>query len=249
IGNFSCTWLSSAGLDSAGILLAVAIVTLVATVWAIWLLPDALLRLLVVMAAHTLYRVRILGAKNIPETGGAMLVPNHVSFLDGMFLLASTDRQIRFVVEQHWYERPLLKPFMKALGVIPISAAGGPRLVLRALRDAGKALDDGEVVCLFAEGEISRMGSTLPFRRGLKRIVKGRNAPIIPVHLDRVYGSFGSSLQGRMQWLPTKIPCPVTVSIGAPMPNDALPEEVRVAVNNLAEAASHLRADELRPLH
>src|SRR5690606_137069 len=68
-------------------------------------------------------------------------------------------------------------------------------------------------------------------------------------HLDRVYGSFGSSLQGRMQWLPTKIPCPVTVSIGAPMPNDALPEEVRVAVNNLAEAASHLRADELRPLH
>lgn len=249
VGNFSCTWLSAAGLDSAGILLAVAIVTLVATMWAIWLLPDALLRLIIVLVAHTLYRVRIVGAKNIPDTGGAMLVPNHVSFLDGLFLFAATDRPIRFVVEQHWHDRPLLKPFMKALGVIPISGAGGARNVLRALRDAGKALDDGEVVCLFAEGEISRMGSTLPFRRGLKRIVKGRNAPIIPVHLDRVYGSFGSSRQGRMQWLPTKIPCPVTVSFGEPMSNESRPDEVRVAVEHLAEGASRLSADELRPLH
>ena len=132
-----------------------------------------------------------------------MLVPNHVSFLDGLFLLAATDRPIRFVVEQHWYERPLLKPFMKALGVIPISATGGPKVVLRALRDAGKALDDGEVVCLFAEGEISRMGRTRPFRDGLKRIIKGRNAPIIPMHLDRIYGSLGSSRLGRLQRTPT----------------------------------------------
>lgn len=249
LGNFGCTWLCAAGLDSAGILLAVAVVTLVATIWAIWLLPDALLRLIIVMVAHALYRVRILGATNMPKTGGAMLVPNHVSFLDGLFLFASTDRPIRFVVEQHWYDRPLLKPFMKALGVIPISAAGGPRNVLRALRDAGKALDEGEVVCLFAEGEISRMGSTLPFRRGLKRIVKGRNAPIIPVHLDRVYGSLGSSRQGRMRWLPTRIPCPVTVSFGQPMSNESKPEEVRVAVDSLAEAASRIRAEELRPLH
>ena len=249
LGNFGCTWLSAAGLSSAGILLAVATVTFIATIWAIWLLPEALLRLLMVIVANTLYRVRILGADRMPKQGGAMLVPNHVSFLDGLFLLAATDRPIRFVVEQHWYERPLLKPFMKALGVIPISATGGPKVVLRALRDAGKALDDGEVVCLFAEGEISRMGSTLPFRDGLKRIIKGRNAPIIPMHLDRIYGSLGSSRLGRLQWLPTKIPCPVTVSFGEPMTNDAQPEEVRVAVEHLAENASQVRADELHPLH
>ena len=98
LGNFGCTWLANAGLDSAGILLAVAIVTFVATVWAIWLLPDALLRLIIVMVAHTLYRVRILGAEKMPKEGGAMLVPNHVSFLDCLFLLAATDRPIRFVV-------------------------------------------------------------------------------------------------------------------------------------------------------
>jgi len=249
LGNFGCTWLSAAGLSSAGILLAVATVTLVATLWAIWLLPDALLRLLMVLVANTLYRVRILGADNMPKEGGVMLVPNHVSFLDGLFLLAATDRQIRFVVEQHWYERPFLRPFMKALGVIPISAAGGPKVVLRALREAGKALDDGEVVCLFAEGEISRMGSTLPFRDGLRRIIKGRDAQVIPMHLDRIYGSFGSSRQGRFQWLPTKIPCPVTVSFGEPMTGEPKPDVVRLEVERLAEQASQVRADELNPLH
>ena len=91
---------------------------------------------------------------------------------------------------------------------------------------------------MFAEGEISRMGSTLPFRRGLKRIVKNRNAPIVPVHLDRVYGSFGSSQQGRLRLLPDRIPMPVTVSFGAPMSNDTLPADVRVEVERLSEVAA-----------
>ncbi|MFK7739070.1 MAG: MFS transporter [Planctomycetota bacterium] len=249
VGNFGCFGLAKLGLDSAGILLVVAAVTVLATVWAIWLLPAALLRLVVVLAAHTLYRVRVVGQAHVPERGGALLVPNHVSFLDSLFLLAATDRDIRFVIDQYWYERPFLKPFLKALGAIPISAAGGPRVVLRALRDAGQALDDGEVVCLFAEGEISRMGSTLPFRRGLKRIVKNRAAKIVPVHLDRVYGSLGSAKQGRTRWLPTLIPCPVTVSFGAPMANDTPPADVRTAVEGLAEHAAQLRAEELKPLH
>lgn len=249
LGNFSCLGLAQLGCDCATILVIAATLTFAATVWAIWLLPDSLLRLVIVLLANTLYRLRIIGQGRIPGSGGALLVPNHVSFLDALFLLAATDRPIRFVVEQFWYEKPYLKPFLRALGAIPISAAGGPRVVLRALRDAGQALDDGEVVCLFAEGEISRMGSTLPFRRGLKRIVKNRNAPIVPVHLDRVYGSFGSSQQGRVRWLPDRIPMHVTVSFGAPMPNDALPADVRVEVEGLAEGAAQLRADELKPLH
>ena len=249
LGNFACMGLAKLGCDSATILLVAAAGTAAATAWAIWLLPEALLRLVVVLATNTLYRFRVVGTRQIPATGGALLVPNHVSFLDGLLLLAATDRPIRFVIDQYWYERPLLKPFLKALGAIPISATGGARVVLRALRDAGQALDDGEVVCMFAEGEISRMGSTLPFRRGLKRLVKGRNAPIIPTHLDRVYGSLGSSQQGRTRWLPNSIPCDVTVSFGAPMDNDARPEEVRASVEALAEGAAQLRAAQLRPLH
>jgi 1-acyl-sn-glycerol-3-phosphate acyltransferase len=91
---------------------------------------EALLRLCVVLLTHTLYRVRV-SASNVPETGGALLVPNHVSFLDGLFLLAAIDRPIRFVVEQYWYERPYLKPFLRRCGAIPIAASGGPRVVLR----------------------------------------------------------------------------------------------------------------------
>ncbi|MEY4672755.1 MAG: hypothetical protein RL148_539 [Planctomycetota bacterium] len=248
-GNLGCLGLSEFGLDSTGILVVAAVLTMLATAWAVWLLPEALLRLSIVLLTNTLYRVRIVGQTNVPQTGGALLVPNHVSFLDAFFLLAAIDRPIRFVVEQYWYERPWLKPFLRSLGAIPISGSGGPRMLLKALRDAGQALDNGELVCLFAEGEISRMGSTLTFKRGMQRILAGRTAPVVPCHLDRVYGSLGSSLRGRVQLVPTRIPCPVTVSFGPQQPSDTLPAQVRLAVEQLAEAAWRFRAEELQPLH
>lgn len=126
-----------------------------------------------------------------------MLVPNHVSFIDGFLLIASLDRPIRFVVDEHYAEMPILKPFMKLLGVIPISSQGGLRVVLHALREAGAALDRGEIVCLFPEGQITRTGTLLPFRRGFERIMKGRSAPIVPVHLDRIWGSLFSFNRGN----------------------------------------------------
>ncbi|MGE3172509.1 MAG: MFS transporter [Planctomycetota bacterium] len=248
-GNLGCLGLSRLGMDSAAILVVAAALTFAATLWAIWLLPVALLRLCVVLLTHSLYRVRVLGATNVPLTGGALLVPNHVSFLDALFVVAATDRPIRFVIDQYWYDRPWLEPILRAAGAIPITATGGPRVVLKALRDAGKALDDGHVVCLFAEGEITRMGSTLPFRRGLQRIVKGRAVPVVPAHLDRVYGSLGSARQGKVRLWPTRVPCPVTVSFGEGLPSTATPVEVRRGVDALAEAAWRLRAQELPPLH
>src|SRR5262245_1185492 len=249
LGNLACLLLAELGADCAVILIVAAVLTLAATVWAIWLLPVALLRLCVVLLTQSLYRVRVLGAANVPEHGGALLVPNHVSFLDALFVVAATDRQVRFVIDQYWYDRPWLRPMLRAAGAIPITATGGPRVVLKALREAGQALDAGQVVCLFAEGEISRMGSTLPFRRGLQRIVKGRTVPVVPVHLDRVYGSLGSARQGRVQLWPTRVPCPVTVSFGAGLPSATTPVEVRRAVEALAANAGRLRARELPPLH
>ncbi|MBM4061886.1 MAG: MFS transporter [Planctomycetes bacterium] len=248
-GTLGCGLLARLGLSTPAILLVAAALTLAGTVWAVRLLPDALLRLCVILLAHTLYRVRVVGQRHVPEAGGALLVPNHVSFLDGLFLFAAVDRPIRFLVEQHWYERPYLKPFLRALGAIPVAASGGPRVVLAALRAAGAALDQGDLVCIFAEGEISRTGSLLPFRRGMQRILKGRAAPVVPVHLDRVYGSLLSARAGHVQWLPNRVPCPVTVSIGEPLPATTQPVEVRQRVDALGEAAFRLRARELRPLH
>lgn len=248
-GNLGCLGLARLGADSATILIVAAALTFAATLWAIWLLPIALLRLCVVLLTNSLYRLRVVDAGNVPVQGGALLVPNHVSFLDALFLVAAIDRPVRFVMDQYWYDRPLLRPILRAAGVIPIAATGGPRAVLAALREAGKALDEGHLVCLFAEGEISRMGSTLPFRRGFQRIVKGRPVPVVPVHLDRVYGTLGSARQGRVQWWPTRVPCPVTVSFGRGLANTAAPADVRLAVEALAEHAFRQRAAELPPLH
>lgn len=125
----------------------------------------------------------------------------------------------------------------------------GPKEMLRALRVAGERLDAGEVVCIFAEGQITRTGMLLPFKRGLERIVRGRDVPIVPVNLDRVWGSVFSAERGRfVTKLPRRFPYPVTVSFGAPLPSATPAPDIRQAVQNLATEAWIWRKDDLRPL-
>jgi acyl-[acyl-carrier-protein]-phospholipid O-acyltransferase / long-chain-fatty-acid--[acyl-carrier-protein] ligase len=250
LGSLAGGAMATAGLSASGIFAATALVTLCGTAWALWLLPDALLRMVLVILTQTLYRLRIVGHEHVPKKGGALLVPNHVSFIDGLLLIASLDRPIRFVVDAAYADHPLYKPFLKALHVIPISSQGGPRLLLQALRRAGQALDDGELVCLFPEGQITRTGAMLPFRRGFERIVKGRTTPVIPVHLDRVWGSVFSYVGGRFltKW-PERIPYPVTVSFGPPVSTDQPAYELRRLVQELGEQAWRLRKPGRPPLH
>ncbi|HEU4683033.1 MAG TPA: acyl-[ACP]--phospholipid O-acyltransferase [Nitrospira sp.] len=250
LGSLGAGALANSGVSTTGIFLATALFTVAGTAWALWLLPDALLRFLLVIATNTLYKVRIVGHEHVPKRGGALLVPNHVSFIDGFLLLASLDRPVRFVVDEEYANQRILKPFMKLLGVIPISPHGGLRLVLRALREAGAAIERGELVCIFPEGQITRTGTLLPFRRGFERIMKGRTAPIVPVHLDRVWGSIFSFNNGRLLTkVPEQIPYPVTVSFGKPLPADTQAYEIRSAVRELGEAAWDHRKGERRPLH
>jgi acyl-[acyl-carrier-protein]-phospholipid O-acyltransferase/long-chain-fatty-acid--[acyl-carrier-protein] ligase len=250
LGSLGAGALANAGVSTTGIFLATAALTVIGTGWALWLLPEALLRVILVILTNTLYRLRIVGHEHVPLQGGALLIPNHVSFIDGFLLIASIDRPIRFVVDSQYAELSLFKPFMKLLGVIPISSHGGLRVVLRALRDAGTALDNGDIVCIFPEGQITRTGTLLPFRRGFERIVKGRQVPVIPVHLDRVWGSIFSFERGRFltKW-PERVPYPVTVSFGTPLPSDTPAHELRDAVCRLGEAAWNLRKRDRHPLH
>jgi acyl-[acyl-carrier-protein]-phospholipid O-acyltransferase / long-chain-fatty-acid--[acyl-carrier-protein] ligase len=250
LGSLAGGSLANAGLSTAGIFLATAGMTMAGMLLAIWLLPDTLLRLILVLLTNTLYRLRIVGEQHIPPSGGALLVPNHVSFIDGFLLIASLDRPVRFVVDAQYAEQPIFRPFMKALGVIPISSHGGLRVILRALREAGAALDRGDLVCIFPEGQITRTGTLLPFRRGFERIVKGRTIPTIPVHLDRVWGSIFSFNHGRFLWkVPGQVPYPVTVSFGAPLPSGTTADTVRGKIRELGEAAWQLRKLSRRPLH
>ncbi len=249
-GSLGAGALANSGVSTTGIFTATAVFTLLGTAWALWLLPEALLRVVLVILTNSLYRLRIVGHRHVPTTGGALLVPNHVSFLDGFLLIAALDRPVRFVVDAQYAEQPFVKPLMKLFGVIPISSHGGLRVVLRALREAGAAIERGELVCIFPEGQITRTGTLLPFRRGFERIIKGTAAPIIPVHLDRVWGSIFSFNHGRFLWkLPDRIPYPVTVSFGPPLPAATPAHEVRSAIRALGEAAWALRKPDRRPLH
>ena len=249
-GSLAGGSLATAGLSTSNIFLVTAGVTIVGTLWALWLMPDVFLRLVLVILTNTFYRLRIVGQQHVPQSGGALLVPNHMSFVDGFILMASVDRPIRFVVDAAYATHPLLTWLMTAMNVIPIASTGGPRLILRALRNAGQALDDGEIVCIFPEGQITRTGTLLPFRRGFERIVKGRQVPVIPTHLDRVWGSLFSFERGRFltKW-PERIPYPLTVSFGIPLPSDTPAHELRDAVRTLGEEAWRLRKSSRRPLH
>ena len=244
-GSLGAQALSSSGFTTRGVILGAAIATAAGTVWALWLLPVALLRLCLVMLTHTFYRVKVVGRPNVPVRGGALLVPNHVSFVDSLFLIATIDRPVRFLVDTEYFNHPLLKPFVTALGAIPISSAGGPRVILRALREAGKRLDEGEIVCIFPEGQLTRTGLMNPFRRGMERIVKGRKSPIVPVHLDELWGSIFSREGGRyVTKFPHHVPYHVTVSYGAPVPSSTPLHEVRRAVLELGEEAWQSRKAE-----
>jgi acyl-[acyl-carrier-protein]-phospholipid O-acyltransferase/long-chain-fatty-acid--[acyl-carrier-protein] ligase len=145
-------------LHSQGIFMVGAALTLAGGIYAVFLLPDALVRLVLWMLTKTIYRIRIEGRDNIPEKGGALFVSNHVSFVDALLLMASTDREIRFLMHRAYYDLWWIKPFTKMLGLIPIASDQGPRELVQSLRAAGEVIRSGEVMCIFAEGKITRTG-------------------------------------------------------------------------------------------
>jgi len=250
VGSLSAYGLSLMGVAPRGIILATALAVGVGTYWSLHLLPDAFLRLGLVLVTHTVYRLRVVHPERVPEEGPALLIPNHVSFIDGLLILASTDRPVRFVIDAQYYNKRLVKPFMRSLQAIPLSLGAGPKPMLRALKEAGKMLDQGDVVCIFPEGQITRTGMMGSFQRGFQRIVTGRDVPIIPVALDRVWGSIFSKAGGRfVTKMPRRIPYPVTVAFGEPLPPGTPIHAVRAAVRELGTEAWMLRKAESQPLY
>jgi acyl-[acyl-carrier-protein]-phospholipid O-acyltransferase/long-chain-fatty-acid--[acyl-carrier-protein] ligase len=237
-------------LTPRGIFLVGGGLTLVGAIYVLLLMPDALLRLILWCLTHSIYRVRIVGREHIPEKGGALFVCNHVSMADAMFLIAATDRPIRFLMFKGIYEKWWVKPFAKIWKTIPVSSEQRPRELLHALKEASDAIRNGEVVCIFAEGQITRIGQLLPFRRGIEHIMKNVDAPIIPIALDGVLGGPMSFRRGKfVQLITAPCPHPVTVSVGAPLPATTTPFAVREAVQELQVAAWTLRREQMQPLH
>ncbi|QDU60792.1 Bifunctional protein Aas [Planctomycetes bacterium Pan216] len=249
-GSVASNVLSGIGLSAREIFIGAALVTTVGTIWATSLVPEACLRLIALLMTSTFYRLKVIDRDHVPETGGVLLVPNHVSFVDGILLMASIDRPIRFLAYAQFFDYKILGPMLKMIGAIPIASSGGAKETLRSLRRAGKYLDEGEVVCIFPEGQLSRTGMTQPFQRGMERIIKGRTSPIVPVHLDRLWGSIFSRADGRyFTKLPRRLPYPVTISFGEPVPAGTPIAEIRQRVVKLGQSAWKHRCHDHRPLH
>lgn len=224
--------------------------TLLATVYVLRTLPDFLTRFSLWLLTHTLYRIRIVGQEHVPLRGPALLVCNHLSFVDGLLVGACVQRFVRFLVYRPIYRHRALNWFMRLMKAIPVQA-GSPKEVARSLERAREELRQGHVVCIFAEGAISRTGNLLPFKRGFEKIMKGlEDVPVIPVHLDRLWGSIFSFKDGCFFWKrPRRIPYPVTVSFGTPLPSTVTAEEVRQTIAESGSAAVEHRRTARDLLH
>jgi acyl-[acyl-carrier-protein]-phospholipid O-acyltransferase/long-chain-fatty-acid--[acyl-carrier-protein] ligase len=201
-------------------------------------LPNWCLHVFLWVMSRAIYGIKVMGGENIPQKGGALLVANHLSFIDVALINAAASRPVRFLVFKDVYDNPLLKPFLALMQAIPVSPELRPRERIHSLQTASNAIRNGELVCVFAEGQISRTGGMLPFRRAAKRIIRNIDAPIIPVNLHGIWGSIFSFEGGRFIWkLPRHIPYPVTVSFGKPCAPSSSLIQVRRAVQELGSEA------------
>jgi acyl-[acyl-carrier-protein]-phospholipid O-acyltransferase/long-chain-fatty-acid--[acyl-carrier-protein] ligase len=177
-----------------------------------WL--ERVLRSTALFLGRCLYRVRTHGASHLPA-GGFLLLPNHLTWIDSIVLQIACPRPIRFIVYDEIYQLPLLKPVFQAVQAIPIS----PRHAKEAVRVAAERIAAGEIVCIFPEGELSRSGILLRLKRGYELIARTANCPVVPVWMDQLWGSIFSFEGGRFFFkMPKRIPYPVTVAFGEPIP-------------------------------
>jgi acyl-[acyl-carrier-protein]-phospholipid O-acyltransferase/long-chain-fatty-acid--[acyl-carrier-protein] ligase len=163
------------------------------------------------------YRITALGSDNLPK-GGFLLLPNHITWVDAIVLQLACPRPIRYIIDEEFYRKPILHPFLRQLRCIPIDA----RHSHSAIRAATEKIAEGEVVCLFPEGQLERAGTLLRLRRGYELIARHANAMVVPVWLDQLWGSIFSFQGGRFfTKLPRRIPYPVTIAFGKPIEANA----------------------------
>ncbi len=225
-------------LSPAAIFMVAGLGTIPVAIYVLRLLPDVTLRFVFWLASHSIYRLRIHGSENVPDKGGALLVANHISWVDGVLVLVSTSRLVRFLVYADYSQKPGLAWMSRTMRVIPIRATDGPKAIVRALQAAREAVQSGELVCIFAEGQLSRTGQMQTFQPGLMRIVGGSGAPVIPVYLHGLWGSIFSFAGGRYFWkVPKRWPYPVSIHFGKPITEPGDVNQVRRAVEQLGVEA------------
>ncbi|PQJ45541.1 MFS transporter [Vibrio campbellii] len=180
-------------------------------------IPIFVVRFAMWVVTHTIYRVKHKNLHHLPEHGGALIVCNHVSYMDSLLLSAVCPRLIRFVMEEDYANLPPLRRFLRRAGVIPISASNRTS-IRRAFSDVEKALSEGHIVCIFPEGRLTADGEMNEFMRGIDIILRRSPVPVIPMALKGLWGSYFSRAKGRAcKGLPTRFWSKLEIEAGTPV--------------------------------
>ena len=228
--------LLNAGLSIPQLFLCLAILNALVAAYIYSLLPEFLIRFVAWILINTLYRIRASGLEHIPQEGPALIVCNHVSFADALIVGGTVHRPVRFVMYYRIFEIPLLRFLFSAAKAIPIaSAKENEGLMKEAFDKVDAELADGNIVCIFPEGGITRDGSIQRFRPGVEAIIRRRPVPVVPIALCGLWGSwFSRSKSGSLRLLPGRLFARVSVRTGESVqPGDASAERLELLVRTL----------------
>ncbi|WP_233862933.1 MFS transporter [Paraburkholderia adhaesiva] len=230
--------LSNAGVGIPGIFLTTALLNIVVAAYIYTLVPEFLLRFIAWVLVHTFYRVRLVHVERIPVTGPAVLVCNHVSYVDAIVIMAESPRPIRFVMDHQIFRNPFLGWVFRHAKAIPIAPAHEDAAKLSAAYDAcAAALADGDLVCIFPEGKLTKTGDMNPFRHGVTEILRRSPVPVVPMALRGLWGSVFSREAGSGQPPPARraLASRLTLAVGEPIAPD------EVTLDRLQETVAELR--------
>ncbi len=182
-----------------------------------------------------IYRIKPINQMNIPATGGVLLIPNHVTYIDSFIIFASSPRPVRFMIVDHFTKIKAIGWFLKLFGAIPINK----KRPKEAIRITAEAIKSGDVVCVFPEGQLTRTGVMNDLRKGFQLIARQADCPVVPVYMDGLWSSITSFERGKYfkKW-PRRSPYPVSVAFGQPKPGkEATVEWAYQALLDLSEVA------------
>jgi acyl-[acyl-carrier-protein]-phospholipid O-acyltransferase/long-chain-fatty-acid--[acyl-carrier-protein] ligase len=224
-------------MTSRQVFMLMGLITIPVVIYTLYRLMRKMVRLLFFMLMSTLYRIKVSGEENMPDEGGAVVVANHTSWLDGAILLVLVPRIPRALAWAGNFGGWALGKFADFCGIILIG--GGPKSIRRGLQTAKQALKDGDVVGIFPEGGISQECVVKNFKPGLQKIIDKKDpVPIIPLYFDELWGSIYSYSGGKAIFkLPNSIRRPLSVHIGKPVENPESMFAIRQAVQELGASA------------
>lgn len=231
--------LLAVGLSIPQIFLLLGLANALVAAYIYTLLPEFFLRFCIYLLAHLCYRLRTRGMENIPREGAAVLVCNHVTLVDWFLIAADIQRPIRFVMDVQFAEIKLLKSIFRDARVIPIaSARRNPEVKEKAFERIAQELDEGALVCIFPEGQLTSDGELGEFKNGILRILERNPVPVVPMALGGVWGSFFSRKGGRAMTRFRGLWHRILLLIGPPVPAVEVDlDTLRVRVLELVRAA------------